>query len=167
MDLNAKKTALRMIPHAVYILTAEDKAGKVGAAGITWVTQASFSPPLIMVGVKADSLSHQIIRETGVFALNFLGKDQQDIAYAFFKATEREGDAIGGQPFTAGQTGSPILENAIAFVECKLVDTVEKGDHSVFVAEVVNAGVNQEPEGRPDDASLWLRDLGKKVFYGG
>ena len=167
MDANAKQTALRMIPHAIYILTSEDKDGKIGAAGISWVTQASFEPPLIMLGVKADSLSHQIIKETGVFALNFLGKGQQDVAFAFFKATERKNNTIGGQPFSPGKTGSPLLENAIAFVECRLVDTVEKGDHSVFVGEVINAGVNQEPESRPDDASLWLKDLGDKVFYGG
>ena len=48
-----------------------------------------------------------------------------------------------------------------------VVDTVEKGDHSLFVGEVVNAGVTQQPEGRADDATLWLKDLGEKVFYGG
>ena len=54
-----------------------------------------------------------------------------------------------------------------AFVECKLVDTVERGDHSIFVGEVVDAGVAQEISGRPDDATLWLKDLGEKTFYGG
>ena len=54
-----------------------------------------------------------------------------------------------------------------AFIECKLVETVQRGDHSVFVAEVVNAGVSKAPKGRPDDATLALRDLGEKTFYGG
>ena len=44
---------------------------------------------------------------------------------------------------------------------------MEKGDHSVFVGRVVEAGVTTQPEGRPDDATLWLKDLGDKVFYGG
>lgn len=48
-----------------------------------------------------------------------------------------------------------------------VVDTAEKGDDSLFVGEVVNAGVTRQPEGRADDATLWLKDLGEKVFYGG
>lgn len=56
---------------------------------------------------------------------------------------------------------------AVAFVECTVSDIVEKGDHAVVIGEVVNAGLNVEVEGRPDDAILWLKDLGEKVFYGG
>jgi flavin reductase (DIM6/NTAB) family NADH-FMN oxidoreductase RutF len=74
---------------------------------------------------------------------------------------------LGGEPCHSGSTGAPILDNAPAFVECKLVGTIEKGDHSLFVGEVVNAGVTKQPEGRADDATLWLKDLGEKVFYGG
>ena len=52
-------------------------------------------------------------------------------------------------------------------VEYKLVHTFEGGDHSVFVGEVIDAGVRNTPTGRPDDDTLTLRDLGDKVFYGG
>ena len=59
------------------------------------------------------------------------------------------------------------MDNMPAFIECRLVTTVEEGDHSIFLGEVVDAGVNQEPEGRADDATLLLKDLGEKTFYGG
>lgn len=167
MDADAKKTALRMIPYGLYVLTSEAKDGRVAAATVNWATQASFAPPLVAVGVKADSGAHDIIKESGSFALNVLGKDQQGLAFTFFKSLEREGDTIGGQSFSAGVTGAPVLADAPAFVECKLVDTVEKGDHSVFVGEVVEAGVRAEISGRPDDATLLLKDLGEKTFYGG
>jgi len=167
MDENAKKTALRMIPYGLYILTAEAKDGRVAAATVNWVTQASFAPPLVAVGVKADSGAHNIIKESGNFALNILGKNQQGQAFTFFKSLEREGDTIGGEPFTSGATGVPILASTPAFVECKLVDTVEKGDHSIFVGEVVEAGLKSEISGRADDATLVLKDLGEKTFYGG
>ena len=167
MDTDAKKTALRMIPYGLYVLTAEGADGKVAAATVNWVTQASFVPPLVVVGVKSDSGAHALIKQAGAFALNMLGKGQQSLAFAFFKSHERDGQTIGGEPFRAGTTGAPILEKAPAFVECKLVDTVERGDHSIFVGEVVEAGVAQALEGRPDDATLWLRDLGEKTFYGG
>ena len=100
-------------------------------------------------------------------ARNVLGKGQQSMAFAFFKPAERDGDTIAGEPFSAGSTGAPILSNARAFVECRLSDTVEIGDHSLFVGEVVGAGLSKPFDGRPDDETLQLRDLGEKTFYGG
>ncbi|HXH83915.1 MAG TPA: flavin reductase family protein [Candidatus Tectomicrobia bacterium] len=167
MDANAKKTALRIIPYGLYVLTAQGKDGAVGAATVNWVTQASFTPPLVVVGVKADSQVHGLIKDARAFALNILGKGQQAMAFTFFKPATREGQTISGQPFRPGVTGAPILEATPAFVECRLVETVERGDHSVFVGEVVEAGVKTAPPGRADDATLWLRDLGENIFYGG
>jgi flavin reductase (DIM6/NTAB) family NADH-FMN oxidoreductase RutF len=167
MDANQKKTALRMIPYGLYVLTA--KAADVGtaAATVNWVTQASFEPPLVVVAVKADSQANAVIRSSKSFALNFLGKGQGPTAFAFFKSVEDDGQKIGGESYRTGSTGAPILEAAPAFVECRVLETVEKGDHAILVGEVVDAGVTQEPEGRPDDAVLWLKELGARVFYGG
>lgn len=156
-----------MIPYGLYVLTAESKSGKIAAATVNWVTQASFNPPLVVVGVKIDSLAHSAIKESGAFVLNVLGKGQNDIAFTFFKPLEREEMSIGGQPFQKGVTGSPILENFPAFIECNLVETVERGDHSVFVGEAVNVGVREEPKGRADEAVLWLKELGENIYYGG
>src|SRR5499426_8519 len=159
MDANVKKTTLRMIPYGLYVLTAES-ASDVAAATVNWVTQASFAPPLVAVGVKADSHAHAVIKKSNAFALNVLGKGQQAMAFTFFKPAERQGSTISGEPFRAGSTGSPILTNTPAYVECRLVATVEKGDHSVFVGEVVDAGLTKEPEGRADDATRLLKELG-------
>jgi flavin reductase (DIM6/NTAB) family NADH-FMN oxidoreductase RutF len=89
------------------------------------------------------------------------------MAFTFFKPAEVKDGTLSGEPYRAGSTGAPILNNTPAFVECTLEATVEKGDHSVFVGKVVEAGVSKTPEGRADDATLWLKDLGDKVFYGG
>lgn len=167
MDPNAKKTALRMIQYGIYVLTAEDGDGKAGAATVNWVTQTSFDPPLVVMGVKSDSGIYHMLKKAGSFALNFLGKGQRDIAFGFFKPAEREGNTLGGQPFRTGSTGAPLLEKSPASVECRVVEIVERGDHHVVVGEVVDAHVDQVPEGRPDDAGLHMRDLGEKVFYGG
>jgi flavin reductase (DIM6/NTAB) family NADH-FMN oxidoreductase RutF len=167
MNEDAKKTALRMIPYGIYVLTAEGRDGSIAAATVNWVTQASFAPPLVAIGVKTDSGAHAIIKDTRVFALNVLGKGQQGLAFNFFKSHERDGNSIGGEPFTKSPAGAPILDNAPAWVECKLVDTVERGDHSIFIGEVTEAGVARQPDGRADDATLWMRELGDRVFYGG
>ena len=110
MDPNAKKTALRMIPYGLFVLTAA-KGDRVSAGTVNWVTQASFEPPLVVVGVKTDSHGHPLIKESGAFALNVLGKGQQAMAYTFFKPADKQGQTISGEPFRAGKTGSPILTN--------------------------------------------------------
>jgi len=166
MNEDAKKTALRMIPYGIYVLTAESGSG-TSAATVNWVTQTSFALPQVVVGVKADSGAHAIIKETGTFALNILGKDHGGMAFTFFKSLEREGDSIGGEPLENSPAGVPLLTNAPAWVECKLVNTIEGADHSIFIGEVTEAGVRQEPDGRADDAILWMKDLGERVFYGG
>ena len=66
MDEAAKKTALRMIPYGMFVLTTKSSDGKnLGAATVNWITQTSFAPPLIAVGVKADSPAHVHIKGTG------------------------------------------------------------------------------------------------------
>lgn len=167
MDENDKKTALRMIPYGLYVLTTATPAGEVAAATVNWVTQTAFKPPQLVVGVKADSGAHALIKQTRHFALNVLGKGQQGLAFAFFKPAEADGHSVNGEPFSTRTTGSPILASAIAHLECRLLETFEQGDHSVFIAEVVDAGVREMPAGRADDATLLLKDLGEKVFYGG
>ncbi|MBI2963471.1 MAG: flavin reductase [Deltaproteobacteria bacterium] len=167
MDADAKKTVLRMIPYGLYVLTGESREGRVAAATVNWVTQASFVPPLVAVGVRADSSAHEIIKSAGAFALNVMAKGQNRLAFTFFKTLERDGDTIGGEKFSVGKTGAPIFAAAAAFAECRLVETVEKGDHSLFVGEVVEAGLTTAIDGRPDDRTLVLKDLGEKTFYGG
>ena len=59
MDEDAKKTALRMIPYGMYVLTSKSQDGQeVSAATVNWLTQTSFAPPLVAVGVKGDSTAH-------------------------------------------------------------------------------------------------------------
>ncbi|MQG77438.1 MAG: flavin reductase family protein, partial [SAR202 cluster bacterium] len=110
MDEDAKKTALRMIPYGMYVLTTKSNDGKdVGTATVNWLTQTSFAPPLIAVGIKADSGTHQHIKDTGVFAVNVIGTDQKDMAFTFFKPLERDGNSIGGQEFEdSAETKSPL-----------------------------------------------------------
>ncbi len=105
MDADAKKTALRMIPYGIYVLTAEGSKG-VAAATVNWVTQTSFDPPLVVVRVKADSGAYHTLKDAGHYALNMLGKGQQSQAFTFFKPAQHDGDTISGEPYRAGTTGA-------------------------------------------------------------
>jgi flavin reductase (DIM6/NTAB) family NADH-FMN oxidoreductase RutF len=166
MDDAARKTALRMIPYGIYVLTAADGA-TLAAATVNWVTQTAFAPPLLVVGVKADSGSYATVKKAGRFALNMLGKGQAGLAFTFFKPAQVEGGRLSGEPYRTGATGAPILINAAACVECRVVEIVERGDHHIVVGEVVEAHLLKPIEGRPDAAILEMKELGEKVFYGG
>jgi flavin reductase (DIM6/NTAB) family NADH-FMN oxidoreductase RutF len=166
LNTDAKKTVLRMIPYGIYVLTA-DAEGTLTASTVNWVTQSAFTPPLLVVGVKADSGSYQTIRRAQAFALNMLGKEQKALAFTFFRPADVSNGKISGQSFRKGATGAPILIDALGAIECRVSSVVEQGDHHIFVGEVVEAHLNKPVSGRPDAAILEMKDLGDNVFYGG
>ncbi|HET9149194.1 MAG TPA: flavin reductase family protein [Alphaproteobacteria bacterium] len=167
MNADAKKTALRMIPYGIYVLTADDGKGNVAAATVNWVTQTAFAPPLVVVGVKTDSGAYKIVKDARAFALNMLGKDQKGLAFTFFKPAQVTDGKLSGEAYRKGANGAPLLASAPAAVECTVKQIVEEGDHHIVVAEVTEAHLAKPPAGRPDAAILEMKDLGDNVFYGG
>ena len=160
MNPDDKKLALRAINYGLHVLTATN-GDDYAASGANWLSQASFEPPLVMAGIKADSGAAVVIGEAGTFAVNVLAADQLDIGKAFFRSTTVEGTTINGQEFEPGPvTGAPLILATPYWFECKVTDTIARGDHTIFVAEVVNAGV-RDAEATP----LLLRDTG--MNYGG
>ncbi|HZB92808.1 MAG TPA: flavin reductase family protein [Stellaceae bacterium] len=167
MNSDAKKTTLRMIPYGIYVLTADDGKGGIAAATVNFVTQSSFAPPLVVVGVKADSGAYQVVKAAGKFALNMLGKNQKSLAFTFFRPADVKDGKLSGQPYRPGTTGAPILTEAPAAAECQVKTILAEGDHHIIVGEVVEAHLMKPPAGRPDAAILEMKDLGENVFYGG
>jgi flavin reductase (DIM6/NTAB) family NADH-FMN oxidoreductase RutF len=167
MNQDAKKTALRMIPYGIYVLTADDGKGNIAGATVNWVTQTAFAPPLVVVGVKTDSGAYAILKNTKSFTLNMLGKEHKGLAFTFFKPAQLADGKLCGQTIHPGANGAPILDAALAAVECRVASIVEQGDHHVVVAEVTEAHLTKPIAGRPDVAILEMKDLGDNVFYGG
>lgn len=144
LDEQAKKTMLRKIPHGLYICGVKDGDNRNGFTA-SWVMQASFKPPLVVNCVKADSGSHAMIKNSGVFALSVLDHSQKDVAAQFFKPQRLVGDKLADVDCSDGpETGCPILTDCLGYVECKVVGSIEQGDHTVFVGEVIGAGIHRE-----------------------
>ena len=106
MNNDAKKAVLRMIPYGIYVLTADDGKGNIAAATVNWVTQSAFAPPLVVVGVKADSGTYETVKAARVFALNMLGKDQKGLAFTFFKPVTVADGKLSGQTYRKGDSGA-------------------------------------------------------------
>ena len=101
MDADAKKTTLRMIPYGLYVLTADDGKGTVGAATVNWVTQMPSSAPR-RGGCEGRLRRPSGVKTAGTFALNMLGKEHKNLAFAFFKPAKLENGMLSGQPFLRG-----------------------------------------------------------------
>jgi flavin reductase (DIM6/NTAB) family NADH-FMN oxidoreductase RutF len=158
MDPAIKKKALRMITYGLFVATSRDDSGPA-AGTINWISQSSFTPPLIMVAIKADSALHRAVKASRALIVHLIGKDQKELATAFFRGAELSGDRLNGYLIESNPNGIPLLVDPPAWFECRVVNEVHGGDHTVFVAEVVEAGVRKEAE------PLTLRDTG--FFYGG
>lgn len=158
MDETAKKKALRMLTYGLYLATAAD-GERLAAGTINWFSQSSFDPPLVMAAIKCHSSLHEVISSSRLFALHILAKAQWDMAVSFFKTAKQVDNMLNGYRFERGATGAPVFLDAPAWIECRVVDEVPRGDHTVFIAQVVNAGLRREEE------PLTLRDTG--FFYGG
>ena len=115
LNADAKKTLLRKIPHGVFICGVAE-GEEVNGFTASWVTQGSFEPPLVVMAVRADSTSNGIIQRTGKFCLNVLAADQKDLAAVFFKPQKGIGGRFDAAPFSLGELGLPILDNALGAV---------------------------------------------------
>ena len=153
MDPAIRKRVLRQISNGIFVMTATSE-GEVAAGTITWLSQASFKPPLVMVGVRHDSSLFRTVERSGAFAINIIGEDQQDLAATFFKPATVGDSTVNGYTYEPGlETGAPLLLDLPSWFEARVVDRVDKGDHSVLVAEVVAAGIRN-----PDARALALRE---------
>lgn len=148
MDEEVKRIALRRIPYGLYVMTATAD-GRATASTLTWISQCSFHPPLVMLGVQSNSRVHYAIETSGALAVHFLTDLHREVAKKFFRPPEEEDGKLHGLAFTPGAaTGAPVLAGLPAWIEARVTDRVERGDHTVFVCEVVGAGV-REPAFEP------------------
>ncbi len=157
MNEKYRKQSLRMFSYGVYILSSLSE-GEYCVSTVTWVSQASFEPPMISVCIKRDSASYEIVKQRGEFILHLLGDTQKELASTFFKPTIFENEKLNGQEFSL-ESNLPLLKDIPAYIQCKVVEILENGDHPLFLAEVVDAKINN------DSNPLELRKTG--WTYGG
>ena len=110
----------------------------------SWITQLSMDPVIIGIGVDNKAVTHRLISDGGSFTVNLWSSDDTRTFVKFSKPAEREGDNLNGRPVRQGATGAPIFEEAIAWLECEVRQSVDLGTHTLFLGEVVDAGVNDD-----------------------
>ena len=141
------KDALRMMPYGFYSITSRN-GDDVNAMVANWITQASFTPRLLVMGLQKNCYTHGVIEQGRVFALNIFKKEDQEAMMPFTKSRAKRPDKMKEAAYTqAPETGCPILQGAAAYVECKVVDILDVGgDHVLLIGEAVGGGVMKEAE---------------------
>jgi flavin reductase (DIM6/NTAB) family NADH-FMN oxidoreductase RutF len=113
----------------------------------TAFSSVSMDPPLVLVCVKTNAEGSGIISANGVFAVNVLAADQEPISNYFASRDRPRGrDALKEVPHTTAQTGSPRIDGVAAFLDCRLAETHESGDHLIFIGEVMALDVDPSIE---------------------
>jgi flavin reductase (DIM6/NTAB) family NADH-FMN oxidoreductase RutF len=102
--------------------------------------------PRVTVGLTTFNLTHDMVRESGVFAVHLLGADPDSIdaslqiIQGLGGRSGREGDKLGRFATREGATGSPILLDALTYVEGRVIDALVTEENTIFLADVVAAG---------------------------
>jgi flavin reductase (DIM6/NTAB) family NADH-FMN oxidoreductase RutF len=131
----------------VTIITAMDGDEPVGLTAQSF-TSLSLDPPLVLVCVVSGTAAADMIEQNRSFAVNILGSHQEPLSrYFSWKDRPRGAAAFTEIPHHTAITGCPLIRGAAAYLDCRLADTHEAGDHVIFIGEVVALGT--DPDVRP------------------
>jgi len=143
-DRDAILGALSSLTHGVYVLGTR-RGRQVTAMTAAWVTRISERPPCVAVAVREDRYTHGLILESATFSLSVLREDQVDLAAHFAETSGEYREKLRGIPYGLSPSGSPVLLDCLAYLDCKVLDTARAGDHTVFIGEVI-AGETYGPD---------------------
>ena len=143
--MNSK--ALHHISYGMYVIGSK-KEDKINGQIANTVIQTSSEPPTISVCINKSNLSHDFIRSSKVFTVSILSRDTPlNFIGRFGFKSGREVNKFEGISYELGETGAPIvLDNALAYLEAKVIGEFDVGTHTDFWGELVNADVLQEGE---------------------
>jgi flavin reductase (DIM6/NTAB) family NADH-FMN oxidoreductase RutF len=143
VDQAAKKRALRLIPYGVFA-AGTGVGSSVDAWTVSWLTQTSFDPPLVALAVRVDSTAYSLLRQSGRYSITVLSADQRDVGDRLSRHFESTAEKLGGVSYRLSAGGCPVIEGGLAWWECQVVQVIERGDHHLFIGEVVDAGFERE-----------------------
>lgn len=134
----------RVLSHlagGVALVTTRGPAGEPCGLTATSLCSVSLEPPLVLVSIDQGANTHLGIEASGAYAVNLLAREQQELADRFAR---EDPEKFRGLEVAGRMTGSPVLEAALAHLDCTVVGEVPAGDHTLFVGRVEAADVRAE-----------------------
>jgi len=155
-----RRRVLWTMPSGLYVVGSRSADRlKLNFMTLNWATQLSFDPKLVGISVEHEALTHTLISEGRAFSLSIVDREDRAIVRKFTKPVDA--DTLGAFPRIERSTGSPILAQAVAWLDCEVRQEVAVGGHTLFIGEVVDAGFAK------DEATPVLRMEDTRMSYGG
>ena len=139
-------SALGRVPSGIFILTACRENAETGILA-SWVQQCGFNPLMVSVAIRADRFLGNWLTEGAGFALNILDDSQTDMIVHFGRGFAPDEDAFAGLPVIRKDCQAPVLEEALAYLDCQVAQRYTPGDHILVIGRVV--GGKMLNEGHP------------------
>jgi flavin reductase (DIM6/NTAB) family NADH-FMN oxidoreductase RutF len=134
------------IPNALALVGS--RAGdERNAMTTSWITQLSMAPVLVGIGVDNKAVTHRLITDGGSFTVNLWNSDDTRVFVKFSKPATYEDGTLNGRPVREATTGAPVFDEAIAWLDCEVRQSLDLGTHTLFIGEVVDAAI-QDDEAR-------------------
>ena len=134
------------------------------------VTSASIvlRRPRVIVQIYHTNYTHELIAASGVLAVNFLEEHQLSLIWELGMRSGRDHDKLARVPYQQGSTGSPLLEGCYGYLDCRVVNAMDGGDMTAFLAEVVAAETfggtpMRWREARPRLPKQWSDEWDRKI----
>jgi flavin reductase (DIM6/NTAB) family NADH-FMN oxidoreductase RutF len=142
MDATAASTLFAWLDREIWLVTAQAN-GRGGGLIATFVNQASIVPdvPRMLVGLSRQHHTWELVEQSNAFALHLLSESHLDWIWRFGLESGRDRDKLHGLHVGQGRTGTPILEDAIGWLDCRVESRLDSGDRTIYLAEVVQGGV--------------------------
>ena len=137
------RQALGHFAAGVTVVTSKLDDGEMAGITVTAFSSLSLEPPLVLVCIDKRARIHDRLKVGGNYAVNMLAEDQEVVSRRF---ASREPNAFSETGHTEGVTGAPIFHDALAVLECRIVDLLPGGDHTIVVGQVEATRVR---EGKP------------------
>ncbi len=158
MSNDSIKDALRMMPYGFYAVTSR-YGDDFNVMVANWITQVSFDPRLVAIGLQKTSYTHGIIEQGGVFAINLFRAEDQEALMPFTKGRSKNPDKMKDANYSiSAESGCPVLSGAAAYIEFRVSHVVDiGGGHDIVVGAPVGAEVIKPAKA---DEVLTLAHLG-------
>ncbi|MEW6051505.1 MAG: flavin reductase family protein [Candidatus Zixiibacteriota bacterium] len=135
---------LRQLEYGVYVVSM-GKGQEGNAFTASWLMQISSLPPMVAMAVHNKHQSSRLLKQHGAFVVNMIAAGNVEVAKTYYGPAESGYQKLHSASLTSSPvTGSPVLNGVVGFLDCKVVNTVPAGNHTVYVAEVVAAEVADE-----------------------
>jgi flavin reductase (DIM6/NTAB) family NADH-FMN oxidoreductase RutF len=124
---------------SVTVVTTLAKDGAYHGITVSSFASLSLDPPLVLICIDKRAAAHDILAESGFFCVNFLHEGQVNLSNRF--AGRDPGQrSFADIPLYTRVTGAPVFAEALGFVDCRITNTYDGGDHTIFVGEVLQLG---------------------------